>query len=335
MRIVKRWLLVAGAMACCAPVCASQGFRVDPSTLDGSGGGYWAKWDSVQDRLILYRDTSDSAQPSVRIFAKDGASTAVYSLRDLSESKYVDIWGVAATPDGGILLATIVGYTPRGLKPARLKSFLLTYDAAGNLKKVWEMEPYHHHLLAVDRDGNVFALGDSDLAEPYFLIIKYSPTGKILREFLPSSLFPEGDKVIDNASLNGDCQMFIKGDVLFVWLPRPQEVFRFSLSGKLLSRTSLAKALSSLVVESATGRATVKALTAETDGDMVAQVQLWPKNASEPVRSELVRLTATGSGATVLPIPFYPIRLLGTTAQGKLVLLQPEAQGKAGWIITW
>ena len=59
MAQTKRWLLIAVAVLSCKPPCAAQGYRVDPFGLDGKGG-YWTKWDSVQDRLILYRDVRSS-----------------------------------------------------------------------------------------------------------------------------------------------------------------------------------------------------------------------------------------------------------------------------------
>lgn len=330
----KRSLVIVAALLCYQPYCASQGFRVDP--LDQKGkGGYWPKWDLVQDRLLLYRNTIDPEVPAARIFGEEGKSVAVYPLQDLSNSRYIDVWNAAATPDGGLVLAAIVGYTPRGVKPAQLKTLLLTYDGNGRLIRVWDMLPYHYHLVSVDRDGNVFALGDSDLAEPYPLLVKYSPSGKVLRELLPSNFFPEGDKVVLQGSPNGESQMFIRGDDLFVWLASPQELLRFSLAGDLISRTSLAQGLSGLAEASANNRTKLIFLTVTPDGRLVAQVQLWPKRSGDPVRTAMVQLSSTESKATLLPISLDPVWFLGSTRQGKLVFLQPEPGGKAGIIVTW
>jgi hypothetical protein len=331
---IKRSLLVITAALFCQTPSQCQGFRVDPFGLDGKGG-YWTKWDSVQQKLLLYRDTDDAAVPGARIFARDGSSIPVYPVRDLDQARYVDVWDVAATPQGGIVLSVIVGYAPRKVKPAKLKSFLLTYDEVGGLKKVWEMDPYHHHLLAADREGNVFALGDSNLKEPYPLLVKYSHTGSVLAEFLPSSTFPEGEKVIANGAATGDSRMFIAGDHLYVWLARPQELLGFSLRGELVTRTSFAQAFSGLATETGKARARVKLLTATEDGRVFAEIQLWPSQASDSVRSVVVRLSPDGSRATLLPVPLDPAWLLGNTAAGKLVFLQPESEGRAGSIVIW
>jgi hypothetical protein len=334
MKRIERWLLLAVVVLSYQPHCMSQGFRVDPFGLDGQGG-YWTKWDSVQDKLILYRNTTDSAVPGARVFAKDGASVPIYPMRDLPASRFVDIWNAAATPDGGIVLSAIVGYTPRTVKPAQLKSLLLTYSGDGKLKKVWNVEPYHHLFLAADRDGNVFALGSGNLDEPYPLLVKYSPAGEVLRETFSSSLFPQGEKVIEAGSPNGDSGMFIRGATLFVWLSDPQELLRFSLSGDLLSRTYLAQTLNRLAAETGSDRVTVKLLTAAREGETVAQVQLWPKPNGDPVRSVMVRLSANGSKSTLVPIAPNPVWFLGSNEEGKLVFLQPERDGKAAAIIEY
>lgn len=334
MRHTNRGLLILIWMLCYLPCLEAQGFRVE-TTSDGRGDtGYSTKWDSAQDRLILYRDTSGSAVPAARVFGKDGASVPVYPLRDLTDSWYVDIWSAAATPEGGIVLSAVVGYAPRGGRPVPVKPFLLTYDGAGRLRKAWEVKPYHHHLVAVDREGNVFALGDrDDLAGPYPLLVKYSPDGQVLREFLSSGLFPEGDNVIASGSPNGESQLFARGDELFLWLARSQEFLRFSLAGDLLSRTSLGQALGRVATETGSGRTQVLSVATTHSGEIIAQVTLWPNLKGGAVKFGMLRVPADGSQATLMqPIAsvLAPGRFLGTTAEGKLVFL--EQQGKAGVI---
>jgi hypothetical protein len=328
----KRLLRLIPLLVCWLP-CHAQSFRVDPIGLDGTGG-YFTRWDSVQDRMILYRDTSIPTAPAARIFSNNGASVPLFPLKDLVDSRYIDIWNAAATPEGGVVLDTIVGYTPRNVEPSQVKAFFLTYAADGKLLRVWDTEPYHHHAVAVDHEGSIFALGDANLSEPYPLLIKYSKDGKVLREFLPSNLFPDGEKVLE-VSANGESQMFVSGRDLYLWLPGHQELLNFSLDGVLLNRISLAQTLLDLANGRGFERTTVKSLASPKKEELVAQVQLWPKDPSVPVQSVIVRITLKDRIASVLPIPMHPIWLVGSTKEGKLVLLQPEKDGKAATTITW
>ena len=197
------------------------------------------------------------------------------------------------------------------------------------------MEPYHYLFLAADRDGNVLALGNANLGKPYPLLVKYSPAGKVLREALSSSLFAEGEKVIENGSPNGDSDMFVSGDALFVWLSHPQKLLKFSLAGDLVSRTSLAQAFSRLAAETGNDRTRVKLLSATREGEVTAQVQLWPKRNGHTVHSVMVRLSPNGSQAILLPIAPDPVWFLGSNGQGRLVFLQPEPGGKAAALIEY
>jgi hypothetical protein len=335
MRKIEKSLFLWVTALLCGLSCYGQSFRVDPIGPDGKGG-YFTKWDLVQQRLILYRNTADATTPAALIFSNSGASVPVFPLRDLSDSRYIDVWNAAATPNGGVVLAAIVGYTSRNVQPAQLKSFLLTYSGEGKLLRVWNTDPYHDHLVAVDHTGSVFALGYANLAEPYPLIVKYSKDGTILRKFLPTNLFPGGQKpLLDSPSANSEAQMFVSGQELCLWLPVPQEVLHFSLDGNLIDRNSLARTLADLADERGSDRATVKVLTCPSNEQVVAQVQLWPKDTHDSVQTAIVRIKLKDSKASVLPMPLDPVWLVGNTQQGRLVLLQPERGGKAASIVTW
>ena len=337
MALGARWALALVALFCFQPCCAAQSFNVN--FIDRNGhGGYWPKWDPVQARLLLYRNAYDPSVPAARIFSQDGTSVDIYLLRDLSGSKYIEIWNAAAAPNGGLVLAAIVGYTPKGVKPAELKSFMFTYDGTGTLTKVWDMLPYHDHLLAVDAEGDVFAFGDADLPAPYPLLVKYSPKGKVLRQFLYSSSFNSGDQIVDEPSPNGLNQMFIENQTLYLWVASSEELLRFTLAGDLVSRVSLSQALETLPPRTGTKRAVVRDLTVTPDGQIVAQVQLWTDHPgpTNPVRLWCTRISPSGSTAELTPISLEPAWLLGRTNQGKLLFLEPDdAKGRTGRVVTW
>ena len=338
----RRWILALMALLSYQPRSSAEGFKIDPSMLDAEGT-YFAQWDIVQDRLIMYRSTTASGAPSVQIFRSDGSCFGLVPLWDLPGSLWIDVWGVAATPDGGAVLAAVVGYEPRAVKQPNVKNLLLTYDSSGKLTKVWDATPYHNHLLAVDRDGEVFALGDGVSTFAYPMVVKYSPEGKVLRKFLPSSTFADGNMAISNGSPNGDPAMFIRGDELFLWVGNTRELFRFSLSGDLLSRTSLEGALNDLVFKSGSDHVKVRYLStgdrAENqgkNGGVIAQVQFWPKHKGDPVQNVLIDVTADGSKTSIHNSPLNPLWLLGTTQRGKLVFLEPPPEGgKAGTLLEY
>jgi hypothetical protein len=326
MNSTKKWLLVWTLLLLVAPLCDSQELKIEKPN-DGHGN-YWLKWDSVQDRMIAYRGASDASMPAGRVYDRDGHSFPIYPLRDLPESRTINIWDAAATPEGGMILAGLVGYGPPGPPGSRppVKSVLLTYGPAGDLRKFWDVLPYEFDLVAVDGQGNVYALGNADLEEPYFMLVKYSPEGKVLRQFLSTSLFPVGDHILSpGGGTEGLNRMFIAGNVLFVWFARTQELLRFSLSGDLLSRVSLAHSLSQLAAANGNDGISLHSLAAGEGDQIIAGVVIWnTQSAKTPPKSLLVQLSPDGSSAAPLPVNLDKSQFLGKSSTGKLILLEPS-----------
>ena len=322
MNLTRKWLLLWIVLLCCSQVCKSQDVQIDRA--DDGHGGYWVKWDTVQDRLIAYRDTSDAAVPAAHLYGRDGHSLPVYPIRDLAESATVNLWDVAATPEGGVVLAGLVGYGPPPRSHLAVKSVLLTYGPAGDLEKVWNVSPYEFDLVAVDGQGNVYAIGEADLEEPYFLLVKYSPEGKVLRQSLSTSLFSVGDHILSpGGGTKGVNRMFIQGGALFVWLARTQELLRLSLSGELLSRVSLSPSLRGLAAASGNDGIVLRSLAPDDAGQIIAQVGVWNTRAVETAKSLVIRLSPDGSSATPLPIGGDRTQFLGRSSAGKLVFYEP------------
>jgi hypothetical protein len=326
MRISKSFLFSVLALIYYQTPGWSQGFRIDSSIWDQEGA-YFDRWDSVQNRLIMYRDIKSSGAAAAKIFKNDGSSASIYPLADLSETWSVSLWGVAATPDGGIVASVVPTYSAPGVKPVSVKEFLLTYNGTGKLTKVWDVSPYHYMRVAVDRIGNVFAFGVSNLDPPYPLVVKYSPSGNIEREFLSSADAPGGEFAAMNGSLYGDPDMFIKGDQLFVWLSHSLDLFCYSLAGELVSKTSVASALNGLAASTNSDHARVQSLTTGEHGEIFAQVQLWPPDL---VKTVMVSIPPDGSRATVLAAPPIFGFFLGRTDQGKMVFYEPQPALKGG-----
>lgn len=326
----KQWLAIV--LLALPALLLAQDLRIElPPGEAAADSGYKSRWDSVQDRLIIYRgDVSVPSVPAVRLFAADGSSLPFYPLRDFPEARRMTIWSVAATPSGGVALAVIAEYGPRDVKPVPVKSLILTYDNLAKLRKVWEVKPYHHHQLAVDGVGNVFGLGNrGDVNSDYPLLIKYSPEGKILNQTLSSSLFPGvGDNVILSGSPKGESEMFVDRQTLYVWIAPTQELFRFSLAGELIGRASLAEALRGAAEQTGYDRPQVLWLGARS-GKLVVQMRFWPKDTTQPVKVGIITMNEAGAQAKLLaplddgPRPGY---FLGLSRDEKLMFVELEGK---------
>lgn len=326
---IRVWrLLGLGALLVCllVPRAAGQNFSIDFSG-DGGDLGYQAVWDAAQDRLIFYRDATAPQFPAVRLFNRQGQSTPIYPLRDLPAALRLNIWSVAATPDGGVAIAAIADYGEH-----QVRSLVLTYDASAVLGRVWNVDPCHHHRVAVDRDGNVFAFGERHSAtEDYPLLVKYSPHAKVLEEFLPASTFPSGDNVVSTGASTGEHVMFITNDKLSLYIAPAQELLTFDSSGKLRQRLQLEPTLRNIARQTESARAEILSMANAKDGGYVAQFRLWPNlEISENVRFGMARLSPDGTTwAWLAPLAFTlePGQFLGTTASGKLIFMEYTTRG--------
>jgi len=302
-----------------------QDMKVD-ITADGKADtSYMTKWDSASDCVVLYRDVSVAGVIAARVQCKDGVAKSYYPLRDFPEARNMTIWAAAATPDRGIMIAAVLLYGEPDKKNPPVKSMLLTYDAQGVLRKVWDVDPYHFHQVAVDTQGDVFALGDRRDSTPdmnYPLLIKYSSKGSVQRELLEVKHFG-GDAAVASDSPYGESAVFIQNQQLYVWLAPRREILTFSLDGELRSRVSLASSLNELATSTHSRLAQVLCLSANRAG-LIAQVRLWPEAQEEKSRTGMVQLAGDGTSAKIItPLTevFAPGRFLGTNSSGRNVFL--------------
>jgi hypothetical protein len=290
--------------------------------------GFQVEWDSESQRMIAYRDASDSSWAAVRVFSTSGR-LALYPLKDFPGANYVDIWAVAGSGNSDIVLSVVLGYGPRNSRPIPVKTLVLTYDAGGTLRKAWDVDPYLVHHLASDSMGNVFALAEKGLAaEDYPLLIKYSTTGEVLREGLSTSLFPGKALVVGSGSPTGEAQLFIKNEHLFVWIATTQELFDFTLDGIFLSKISLSSAIQSMIDQSASSRVRVLNFRVDSSHGIVCQVQLWPKDTKLRAQVALAHISPTGSFENWIEPPSRDDvhRFLGLSGNDKNLFLEKVNQ---------
>jgi hypothetical protein len=319
----------------------AQVFELD-ATADGRGdSGYQTKWDSTHGRLMVFRDTSMPDMPSARIFDRNGTSVPIFILHDFRGAKFSDIWAAAATPEGGMVLSVVLGFGDRPnpkdqSKPfPPLKSLVLTYGPDGALKKVWNVAPYQHQALAVDSLGNVFALGTRDAGpEGFSMLIKYSQSGAILGEYVPSKMFANGAKALDGSALNGSPALFIGTKQLLLWVSSTREAFKFSLNGELQRKIALGPAIDRLAAQNGFARGTIAGLALTNSGSLVVQARFWPSTtSSEGMMLAMVDVAPDGTEAKLTDPPtgvaVNTKQFLGISEDGKQVVLEFAGKGHA------
>lgn len=327
MQFSRAIVFVIGLLIFQVPSARSQRIEFDTrAQSEDRGGGYWAGWEPIQRRLVFRRDVADPSLPAIKVIDVSGKTLALYPLRDFSGASYIDIWDAKGAPNGDIIIAAILGYGPRKKGPVPLKSLLLTYDSAGTLRKVWEVDPYHHHLVAADSQGNVFAFGDArDSSHNYPLLIKYSPQGDVVKKFLLASMFSSKDSVVRA----GEPRMFIKGDKLFLYVAATQELFTFSLDGVLLSRTWLSAAYQRIAELNGGGSIRAFEFCADLHGNVVAEVRIYPKDKGKPQTLALAKFAPDGSlkGLQARPAESSKGEFLGLTTADQPIYLEVSEKG--------
>lgn len=322
MRIFVHLVAAAFYFISCSATAYAQQILVDAPVEPRGTHSFQVQWDSDLERVIAYRDISDASLPAIRILSSSGRKVSIFPLKDFPGSTFIDIWDATGAPSGDIVVAAILGYGPRNVKPVPLKSLLLTYDDTGTLRRVWDVKPYHHHRVSVDSAGDVFALGDEG-KDDYPLLIKYSPSGEVLGEYLSSGLFSAKDSVVDMISPNGQPQLFIKNDRLNVWIAATRELYTFSLDGVLLSSTSLSAAVQSIADQSGSSQVRILELQVDSNQGIVSQVRLIPKDQKLPAVVGVARLRTNGSfDSWVEPVSGGDVhRFMGLTTGDKPVFL--------------
>lgn len=256
------------------------------------------KWDAVQGELILYRDVNDIGLPAVRAYdSRLKARAPIYPLKDFPGAVGLDIWSVAAASGGMTVLAAVVQYG--GLNN---KNLLLTYDGLGNLRKLWDVRPYHHHQVAVDREGNVYAFGHredrgEERGEPdYPLLVKYSSNGTVSWESLPRSVLPYGLEIVVTNAETLEHSLVVANDALVLFVSTTRELLRFSLrDGSLNQRLQMSSLLDRIAAEAGRASAKIICLSVAGNGDLVLQLRLEPGNRGTSVAFVMARISRDGS----------------------------------------
>jgi hypothetical protein len=134
--------------------------------------------------------------------------------------------------------------------PHRLNGFIASFDAEGNVGKVFLIDDFVPRNLTIGRDGSIWLLGASygekkdEIPTAGSILRKYSPDGKERGRFLDATLFsndrPKLHHVTDFKS-EVPAFTFIGSmeDRIYVYLSIPGEWLELDFDGKILKRTVL------------------------------------------------------------------------------------------------
>ena len=130
------------------------------------------------------------------------------------------------------------------------RDVILTYDSSGALGSTWDAKQYSNVALVADDNSSVFALGspsDDERNARYPLLTRYTPDGGVADQGLSSTNFREGSNAIDDNDLMAHPILMLWQDKLLVFAPTANEVLVCTLSGAIVTRTSLREVLLAIV----------------------------------------------------------------------------------------
>jgi len=255
------------------------------------------RFDNVQQMLLAYRRSYDPADPALAwVDAEGGSAGRASPLKEFPKANAFDIGAVAAGPQSVL----VSGVVQAGEKALRLppRHVILTYDLAGTLRRKWVTNPWHVHEMAVDRAGNVYALGHRIDAHSANLVRKYTRDGVLEREFMPAAMFPHGENA--TSAERGPNQFWVEGERLCAYMADIDELLEFDFDGKLQRRTSFREALARLAREHGGVRADlVKLAGGGQAANLLAKVRIWSEG-DEKFSVALARLSLDGKRSQML-----------------------------------
>ncbi len=298
--------------------------RGDEYSIKTNAGPFFCKWDTVQQVLLCIRDADGTEDVGAEVYDSTGHELfRVYPLRDFPGAESLSIWDATATPDGVAIAGVLILSEKNG------RQVTLTYGKQGQLLKLWNVAPYHQHLIASDATGNIYAFGDRvDIgngakAPDYPLIEKYTPDGKVNAEFLFRKTFnTDVTDAIPNAGMN---KMQIIGGQLVLLLTSAKQVLWFNSNGTQDRQVSLEKVLNDVSVAYSGSPVEVMGFAVLGSGGYVVELRVLPKDAAKAPPVLLVRVSNDGTSFELITSARTQAEvgyLEGETNTGKLVFLK-------------
>jgi len=279
-------------------------------------GLYFSFWDAQRELLIFYRDAHTPDDAAVKVYAGSTLRMAIFPLKDFPSASELGVWAVSALPNGDIALSGVLDFGNQ-----QTKLVLLTYAADGSLKKLWDMQTRHNYNLVADGQGNIYAfgfpveLGDSAQSN-YMMLAKYSPSGKVLREFLPRKGYAHLAKATMLDPSNGQSALLIWHDRLVLYFANACQVLWFDTDGNLLRTVNLDSLLKSVAKKNKSESARIERFSLTAEGNYLAQVSLLSTDTSNVV------LQVSQDGDKWQTLTSNAEQVLGIDSQNQYIVLR-------------
>lgn len=326
-------VLLAGLTSLALPAPGQQRFVENPFANLGVQGAMF-KWDPVYQALIFYGDVDSADAFALRAYgAALEPGVRIAPLLDFPGAASCDIWDVTAARGGGSVVSVIVREAN-----LQVRYLLLTYDRGGILRELWDMFPYHLRRIAADSAGNIYGFGvrvdraDRPRDSDYAVLMKYSPDGKLVKEFLFRSAFPLSVDVAGTDPTTGEHELFFANGLLNLYLASTKELLVFSESGILLQRQSWASLLRDVQAALGASRITVHSLAALSGGGFAVQLSAFWDGTQTGRRPETMLIAVQDDLSrwqkltTVLATPPSG-RLIGATPNREILILSRDPNG--------
>jgi hypothetical protein len=231
------------------------------------------KLDGASNILFFGRGVLSPTSPPIRAYTPEGLrrGTDISIFGSISGIQKALVDDIASGPNDSTLVAAVLIY------PGEHNTVhaLLTFDAGGRLRKVWDTFPYYINAVTADEAGNVFALANR-LDHPkaaYPLVIEYSAEGAVLNQFLPSSLFAHGAEAIDGIKL-AEASIVLRDNKLLIYAPVEQEIIVCKLNGDVVRRAKVDSVLSRVAQDAGLGKAYVRQIIFTDESHVVMDVDI-------------------------------------------------------------
>lgn len=151
--------------------------RVPP--LFGPDATFGVRWDAWGQRVLAFKSRSIADEDAVAIWdPKSDQIIRLSVIRDMvgRKPRRMGVWDVAAAPDGAV--GVVGGLT---FSKGEISNVIAVFDRSGRLAKLWNLGKYHHHRIAFDEAGALYAMGhradENTVVTP--LVIRYSARGQV------------------------------------------------------------------------------------------------------------------------------------------------------------
>jgi hypothetical protein len=186
----------------------------------------------------MYRGVARKGDVAIKAVGEDGrVRVALRPFDDLQQPgiSKISLWDATLRPDGGVSYVGVAVHEARLGEQPRATQLMAHYSAKGVLTRVWDMHPYHHHLIAADRQNSIYAFGHrvtGDKKAPYPLLVQYTQEGAIRTTLLTAADIDES-KEPDSFVDGGAHELLVVGNSVVLLLRPKNEVLEFRDGGRV------------------------------------------------------------------------------------------------------